>query len=77
VTHIVTNVSDNGLVSVLTDTEGGKRIGLADNEHEGWVTFTEVKGCTDGSGKSINDVKRFRARAVYDKYTDAKGKQRE
>ena len=76
VTRIVTDISPTGRVSVLDVNDGGKRIGVADNDHEGWVTFTDVKGCADASGHSINDVPRFRARAVYDKYTDGSGKER-
>lgn len=76
VTRIVTNIAPDGRVTVLTDKEHGKRIGIADNDHEGWLKFSDVRGCTTADGHSINEVPRFRAHAVFDKYTDKNGKER-
>ena len=76
VTRIVTNISPEGIVTVLNEKEGGKRVGVPDNDHEGWITFTDVKGCVAADGTSINDVPRMRARPVFDKYTDKEGRER-
>ena len=63
-------------MTVLNEKDGGKRVGVPDNDHEGWITFTDVKGCVAADGTSINDVPRIRARAVFDKYTDKEGRER-
>ena len=69
VQRVITGISNakEGIVTLVSpnDSELAKRADITDNDHEGFVSFSEVQGMTTSGGESLNDSGVWRAREVW------------
>lgn len=86
VTRIITHITNEkeGVVTLLSEGEGGRLHGIDPNEHDGWVEISEVKGmeATDDAtrakfGASINEAGAWRAQTCTKTKRDSKGKEKQ
>mmetsp|Transcript_34128 Transcript_34128/g.63687 ORF Transcript_34128/g.63687 Transcript_34128/m.63687 type:complete len:1360 (+) Transcript_34128:153-4232(+) len=62
-------IAEEGIVSLVNpnDSELAKRADISDDDHEGFISFSEVQGMVSGEGLSLNDSGVWRAREVWNR----------
>lgn len=71
VQRVITGITcaEEGIVSLVNpnDSELAKRADITDDDHEGFVSFSEVQGMVSKDGMSFNDSGVWRAREVWNR----------